>query len=475
MKNRLLVFLLPLLLVFACKKDPILTDSSAKLEFSADSVLFDTVFTTIGSTTRQFKIYNRNKQALKISSISLANGTKSIFRLNINGTPGAVLKDVEINAKDSLFIFVEVTVNPTTGANPFIVKDSVVFETNGNKQDVDLIAWGQNAHYIKPNVFPKNGLPNYSVLGCDTTWTDNLPHVVYGYAVVDSGCKLTIKEGTKIYFHKNSGLWVYRKGNLLVQGTKDKPVVFQGDRLEADYKDVPNQWDRIWINEGDADNEITYAEIKNGFIGLQVEMLEGPLSNRTIVKNTTIKNMGGYGVLTRALDFKASNTVISHCGTYAVAITGGGNIDFKHCTVGNYWNFTPRSTPSLVITNYFQRGKAIIVNDLSNAYFGNCIIYGTNENEIATDFLADALSNYKFENSLIRIDPKTNTGTANFVNILKNVDPQFVDNRKDYKINTSSPAVNAGLKSVALQVPTDILGNSRVAGTPDMGAYEVKP
>jgi len=126
---------------YSCRKDDVTTDSSAKLDFSNDSVIFDTVFTTIGSTTKRLQIYNRNSDKVIISSISLAKGNNSQFRLNVDGVPGNVHQDIEIEGNDSLFIFVEVTVDPNNTLTPFIVEEKINFVTNGNDQSVLLVAW----------------------------------------------------------------------------------------------------------------------------------------------------------------------------------------------------------------------------------------------------------------------------------------------------------------------------------------------
>jgi hypothetical protein len=139
----------------ACKKDELLTDSSAKLEFSVDSVLFDTVFTQVGSTTRSFRIYNKHDQPINISKIFLGGGSSSQYRINVDGTPtttsNPIIRDVEIMAGDSIFVFVQVTVDPTGSTSPLLIKDSVIFETNGNIQDVKLTAIGQDVYLVKPD------------------------------------------------------------------------------------------------------------------------------------------------------------------------------------------------------------------------------------------------------------------------------------------------------------------------------------
>ncbi len=133
-----------------------------------------------------------------------------------------------------------------------IISDSIVFETNGNIQDVDLAAWGQDAHFFVGNKKIEGLSYPYIIVaneGETVTWEDDKPYVIYGWAVVDSTGILNIGPGCNIHFHQNSGLWVYRGGSIHVNGELDSVVTFQGDRLEMEYRDLPGQWDRIWINE----------------------------------------------------------------------------------------------------------------------------------------------------------------------------------------------------------------------------------
>jgi hypothetical protein len=477
MKNILPAVLLSVILLslISCRRDNPLTDPSVKLRFSADTVMFDTVFTTLGSSTRQLKVYNPHNRRVIVSSIRIAGGESSQFRINVDGMPGPSTKEVEILANDSIFIFVEVTVNPLSSNSPLIVNDSIIFEINGNMQDVDLVAWGQNAHYIRPNR-SISGLPPFSIIGCDTTWTNNLPHVIYGYAVVDSTCRLTIQEGTRIHFHNNSGLWVYKGGSIKVNGTKEQPVVFQGDRLEPYYREVPGQWDRIWINEGSVDNEFNYAIIKNGLIGIQAETLDNPMGNGLKITNCYITNMSRSGILSRYYRIDAGNTVITNCGMYAAELTMGGDYSFTHCTFANYWSFKLRKTPSVLILNYIKnQNDQIIAAPLQKADFKNCIIYGNVENEILEDDIGQGVEfNYSFNHCLLRTN-RTLIGN----NLIINEDPRFrkpTDRLEpDYQLMENSPALKKGNPAYAVGIYSSDINGVLRNGNPDLGAYEFVP
>ncbi|MCF8365303.1 MAG: hypothetical protein K9H16_05950 [Bacteroidales bacterium] len=475
--SAILFIIIGFVIVFSsCKKDDnIDTNPAIKLSFSSDTLIFDTVFSTIGSITELIKVYNPSDNKVNISTIRLAKGANSRYSINVNGESGIVFNDVEIQGNDSIFLFAKVTINPNDDASPFIVTDSILFETNGNPQDIDLVAWGQNAGYILWNKNPEN-LPKYRIVageGVDTTWTNELPIVVYGYAVVDSTGSLTIEAGTKVHFHSGSGLWIYKGGSLKVMGTQEEPVYFQGDRLEGFYSDLPGQWDRIWINEGAVDNEINYAIIRNGFIGLQLETLQEFMGNQLFLNNTIIENMSGAGILTRYYFVAGQNCVIANCGQYALALTLGGGYDFRHTTIGNYWRDGIRTSESVYLNNYFIGQNNQVIAYPFYANIANSIIYGNqNEELVIDDSVADF--SYTFDHCLIKTELNIALDT-NFKFTLKNEDPLFLDpSTNNLQPDSLSPVIGAGSFEVANTVPLDINGISRT-DRPDLGAYQWTP
>lgn len=463
-----------LILVSACRKeDKINTSENVSLAFSADTIIFDTVFSTIGSITKNIRIYNPSSERISISSIKLANGVDSRYAINIDGQSGTQFTNVEIAGNDSIYLFARVTIDPNDATLPFIVTDSIVFETNGNIQDVDLVAWGQNARFILWDTDRPN-LPKYKIVagtGVDTTWTNDLPIVVYGYAVVDSTGSLTIEAGTKVHFHQGSGLWIYKGGSLKVLGTMEEPVYFQSDRLDGFYQYLPGQWDRIWINEGAVDNVINYAVIRNGFIGLQVETLQEYMGNQLNLSNTIIENMSGAGILSRFYVIAAQNCVITNCGQYALALTLGGAYDFRHTTIGNYWRYGIRTTPAVYLNNYYVDAGFQSVTFPMNVNFANSILYGNQREEVVIDTENEAEVQITFDHCLMKTEIDiTNNGM--FFNSLRNEDPLFANQSENIlQLDSLSPARNIGSIETALTAPTDIRGVSRTE-SPDLGAYE---
>jgi hypothetical protein len=468
----ILTFLIAVGYLFSCEDDKYLSSGDVRLGFSTDTVMFDTVFTSIGSTTEHLKIYNPYDQKLLISSIKLAKGDASNFRLNINGVSANEVSDLEIAPKDSIYIFVEVTVDPNGQNIPLVVKDSILFMTNMNQQDVDLVAWGQDFNLIK-----KRRLQT-------ATWTNEKPYLVYDYAYVDSNAILTIEPGTKIYFHKDAGL--YAKGRIIANGTVENPIIFQGDRLEDVYANIPDQWSQILLYSGSKNNEFSNVEIKNANIGLQVGNIEDEGFASVKLKNTKIQNMAFAGIFAMKSDITAENCLITNCGSLAVALLVGGSYEFTHSTIANYWGgYTSkakaRSTPSLLIQNFVSvKADQVYVGDLAKANFGNCVITGNvfDGNELLVGKRPEASFNYKFDNCYIQVsDTFKTTNAEHFTNILRGKvnDRLFVDpyTKYNFEIDTLSPLKDAGKLSIGRLVPYDLKGRDRLSDkAPDLGALE---
>jgi hypothetical protein len=463
--TRTVFYLLPLIIILiasSCnKKDKIDTSPSVRLSFSADTVLFDTVFTTIGSVTQRLLVYNTNNSKIRISSINLAGGASSPYKLNIDGIPENSAGDVEIEAHDSLYILVRITIDPGNQDLPFIVSDSIVFNTNGNVQNVKLVAWGQDAYFHKDMMLK------------GTTVFDSLkPHVIYGTLRVDTAGSLTVQQGAKLYFHKNSGLAVSMDATLKVDGTLDHPVTFAGDRLDPYYRDLPAQWNGIDLERGSINNTINYAVIKNGNYGITIDSL--PLNGNAMltIDNTIIQNVGSSGIYAYSTKIISTNCVIGNTGGSSLALVKGGDYDFRQLTIGNYWSASVRLSPSLYISNYVYGGTgSTIPNDLTKAYFANSIIYGVMSEEMVTDSTSAAAFNYLFDHCLLQTE-KPVTSPVHYSGSFSNQDPKFVDPPKwDFQLDTLSPAIGKGIN---VGVSFDIKGVAR-GSAPDLGAYQFVP
>lgn len=477
-------YILPLILItilFACKKDDLNNSETktATLHFSTDTITFDTIFASIGSITKTLTVYNRNNFDVK-TNIELLGNSAANFRMNVDGIAGNNQKNIEVPAKDSIFIFLEVTIDPSSNTTPYILSDSLVFTTGSKKQDVDLVAWGQDAYFHTANAtgiivdgsdtikFP------YHQLDCSQPWENDKPHVIYGYAIVDPGQTLTINAGCEVYLHKNSGILVGNPfieqsgGTIKVNGALGNEVTFQGDRLDSWYRNLPGQWDRIWLMPGSINNEFNYAIIRNGNIGIHADTVAN--HNPTVkVNNTIIENMSSIGILGQGANITATNTIISKCGQYAVACNIGGTYNFTHCTFANYWDYNHRNTPSILLNNFYEGADGnVYVRNLDAANFTNCIIDGSLSTEVSFQKQELGTFNYTFDHCMLKIDPDEDTSTDHYINSIINESVNFEDKENgNYHLDEKSPAIDAGKYTFILD---DIEGNIR--NTPDLGAYE---
>ncbi len=493
MKYLLLATTLLLFLLTACRKEDKFTSSSGdKLEFSVDTLRFDTVFTELGSDTRFIRVYNRHSESIRISKIQLVGNQQSKFNLNVDGVPGDQHEDVVIYPNDSIYVFVEVKINPDEplSSSPFFVYDSIRFETNGNVQHVTLEAFGQNANYI-PNRWSRDSITLYSCAGGEVIWDDPKPYVLYGVVAFDN-CTLTLPAGARIHVHGglsrtidptnnetiiyNSGrLFFLQNGRLNVQGTVEDPVIIEGDRLEGDFQDADGQWTGIIFGAGSSGHVIENAIIKNSLFGIYVDS-----SAELSMKNVQVFNTSGVGLFAFHSSVQAENCLFYNNGTNAVQLAYGGNYDFTYCTFANYG--TDAAALSMgngicddeVCTNVYL--NPLVVN------FANCIIYGSKRDEITiSDFSNDNpfYLQYALDHCIVRVDQLLDPvmGYPDFFDHCNECltpssqDALFVSvNEDDYHLDTLSVAEQKALP--ILGIGFDLIGTERDPAMPDIGCFE---
>ena len=499
MKNTCLISALIFIVILSsCRDDFETIPSTGELLFSKDTVFLDTVFTNIGSSTYNFKVYNKSSNDIHIPSIKLGNGEASSYRLNVDGLPGKSFENIEILAKDSIYIFVETTIDYSQVTNP-LYTDEILFNNGNQEQQVQLVTLVQDAIFIKPNQDPftrkidsltLNGQPTLIrgrfLEDSELTFTDEKPYVIYGYAAIPENKTLTINAGAKIHFHANSGLIADENATLNINGQLNDPVIIQGDRLEPGFSETPGQWGAIWLRAGSKDHTINHTSIKNGDIGILVDSIGSNSTPTLTIKNTQLYNFSNYGILGRETNILGENIVINNAGFSSLACIIGGTYNFTHSTFANYWSNGLRQFPTVLINNYFtyidNNTEIIETRNLTEANFTNCIIYGNNNIELLLDNIEGATFNYNFKNNIIQFDDFNNSltdfleydfnDTNHYQNNIFNLLPHFRNPyMNDLIIGEESAGNNAADSSGASQVPLDILGMNRIS-TPDIGAYQ---
>jgi hypothetical protein len=500
----LLLFLFGLITISSCRKDFETILNTGQLEFSKDTVYLDTVFTNIGSSTYSLKVYNRSNNAITIPKIRLENGNDSNYRLNVDGIPGKDFENIDILAKDSIFVFVETTIDYSQINTP-IYEDKLLFDNGDNMQSVTLITLVQDAHFLYPS--KSNGIIETIIIdGIDTEvqgrflddneliFTNEKPYVVYGYMVIGDESNalktLVVNPGVKVYFHQNSGLIINNNskmevnGSLNIDGQEETEITFQGDRLESDFDNIPGQWGQILFRTKSFGNVINYLNIKNASIGFNVFGDGSNMKNITI-KNTKIYNSSFLGIWGNNANIEAENLVISNAGVSCFAGVSGGTYIIKHSTFGNYWNSSLRNTPNFILSNYnvFRReDEAIEELNLNEAIISNSIIFGNNNIELSMEKSDQADFNYLFQNSIIKFDDTAGSFTNNelfdftndnhYKNIILNGNVDFKNVSSNLlEINANSNAINKAKINITQEVPYDIKGIERTIPA-DIGAYQ---
>jgi hypothetical protein len=446
-----ILFCSALAILCSCKRadEKITTSQDARLEFSKETLLFDTIFSTVGSSTQAFYVFNRNKNAVKISSIQVGGLATSNYTITIDGDQTYFKSDVELKGKDSILVLVKVLINPQSQNLPYLVADSIIFNTNGNIQQVKLLAYGQDANFL-----------NNVTLPCNTTWNSAKPYVIYNSVIVPPGCSLTIDKGVKVYSHKNSFIKV--QGTLLVQGQADSLVRFEGDNLDNKYSNLAAQWGGIIFESGSKNNAIDWAYIKNAETGISMKQeSDADTIAELVISNSILRNMSEKGIDALATDLYAWNCLISNCAGNLFSGTGGGNYFFRHCTLAGYSYTFFRSSPAMQLSNFSSSVSGMLYSRMINT-----VIYGDlGADELGLGDNGSSGFDVMADNCLIKRSVAL-SGSNNL-----NVNPEFQNPAQgDFHPDSTSgsPLIDAGKLTGIL----NDLDNQVRDAVPDIGAFE---
>ncbi|WP_026730338.1 hypothetical protein [Flavobacterium denitrificans] len=499
MRRYFALLIFGIILAFSsCRTDFDTVASTGDLKFSKDTVYLDTVFKNIGSSTYQLKVYNQSKNDISIPIIQLKKGLSSKYRMTVDGMAGnngKIFKDVTLLAKDSLYIFIETTAD-ITDANPtdFLYTDEIQFDSGANLQEVALVTLIQDAVFLYPNQNPDGTKEKIKIDGKDVDgfylsendlvngnellFTKQKPYVIYGYAGVPENKMVSFEAGARVHFHVNSGLYVAKNASLQINGAVsatdklENEVIFEGDRLESLYSDIPGQWKSVIIENQSGTHSINHLTLKNAVTGLDIRNT----ANTIQIKNSQFYNFAEHGILSKNGKINGENLVINYAGISSLSCVYGGNYSFAHCTFNNNWQ---NSSHFAVNVSNSLAGASPETNPLTQATFNNCIIYGSNFNEFNLSKNANAAFVYQLNNCLLKFNSSSTdpnyqfkTDPAHYTNIILNENPKFHNvSQNKFNIDKTSAAFAKG--NQAYIIPTDILGITRTS-PPDLGAYQSK-
>lgn len=461
-----IVFIFILMSQISCRKDFDTISSNGVLTFSADTIFLDTVFNNLTTTTQVLTVYNKSKNDITIPKIQLGK-TNSKYRLNVDGIPGTEFDDILVLKEDSIFVFIETTAAISDTNDEMLYTDQILFDPDGNEQDVDLVTLVKEATLL----YPVTGETDFEL--SESTLTKEKPYVIYGNAIVPDNSSLTIEAGSTIYFHENASLTLSNGSTFNVAGTLQDSVVFRGDRLSYIYDNVAGQWSGIKIQE-EVTATINYLKVLNPTIGLSIG------NNSTVsIKNTEVYNAGDYSVFAENAILNGENLVLGQARLANLNLKGG-NHSFNHCTFANYWSKGIRFNKNLVLSNYSTNEDDTTTElPLQQASFVNCIIAGNRKSEIEFDKKEEfAIFNFSFNNCLINLEKNEEEdfldtdNTTYYLNCLFNKNLHFRNTSiNDLRIGLENEGINKADNSNSALAPLDIIGTDRTSA-PDIGAYQ---
>lgn len=477
--KRILIILaaLPIICwITGCRESTVSDDPTLHLSFSVDSICFDTVFTTLGSSTQRVMVYNNNRNAIKIASVSHKDNR---FSINLDGENDITqLRDIQINGGDSLFLFIRATIDPQADDSPAWITDTIWFMVNGNRQGLPVEAYGQNVWIIRS----RNGR---SDCPDGITFGGSRPYLIYDTIVATD---VTIEKGMTLYMHNTASIYVL--GNLNAQGTLDAPILIRGDRTDKLFEKVPyshasGQWGGIFLqnDSASATYELNHVDIQSGNIGLYCYSTDKNQRAKLTLLNSRIHNHAAYGLVLENTDATVINTEISNCAAYCIYSAGGTQM-FVHNTIASFFGM-PNS--NLNIHNVSSQDvAAVYVDNLSkhlaetNLSMHNCIVTGARKNNfvLATPlpqyYSGHISNNYIKGDSLSSPNCQNNTYAQDSDHVFVNTQYMYKEYKYyDFHLDSISAAIGIGDSIITKNcAPTDKDGISRLGCPVDAGCYQ---
>lgn len=471
-------------LLVGCQADRLTDDPTCRLAFSKDTVLFDTVFTTIGSSTQTLMVVNPNKNALRIERVALASGR--YFRVNVNGEPlngtSSTSQEaaVTIAGSDSLFVFIRATIDPQDSNSPVFIRDTLLFGLSQGIQQVILEAYGQDVVLIR-------SAKKRTEYARDFVFKHDKPYLIYDSVLI--GGKTTIEAGATLYMHQ--GAAIFALGDVEAVGKLNQPVTLRGDRLDRLFDSVPyryaaGMWDGLYLlNYKDAPRaaySFDYLNCEGGNIGLYCYSERTQDLPSLTLSNSRLHNHALYGVVLQNIDATIANTEISNCASYCLYLDGG-EFDIVHTTIASYFGATNVNIQStqkedvagVYINNLSKTGAATNVN------VRNSIITGSRRNQLvlATPlpqyYAGTWYGNYLKTDSLTIPHAHDNVywSEEDTLEVFRNTYYKYKEYRYyDFRLDSLSPARGIGDSIAALSYPFDCNGISRENKHPDAGCYQ---
>lgn len=448
------------LLVTSCEEsDKFSSNPNLGLEFSRDTLRFDTVFTTLASPMQRMKVYNRNKNSISFESIELMNPEKSGFRINVDGLGGTKFEGVDLYRKDSIYITVDAKLHETIGKN-LLVRDSICLKWNGNTKYIQLGAYGVNINIWDDMTISSN-----------TQLPAEKGYYIRGALTINEGVTLQIEEGTTFYMDKKASIKI--NGTMEAKGTVKKPITFRGHRFDMIEKNIPydnasDQWIGVTVGANSFNNILENVRIRNSQKGIDF-LPSTPNQKKATLLNTVVHNTSHFGIRAANSNIDAVNCLFSNSKGALLEIAGG-SYSFLHTTIANYYTWHSRTSSSVILENSKY--------PLTKCEFKNSIIVGSRRNE--TSIAVGEESSYVFNNCVIQASAPSDA--PQFIGkTIWNIDTPFLfkdlNSQKRYfynfELTDNSSARNAADATLATEAPFDLRGVPRSTDPkPDIGCYE---
>lgn len=360
-----------LLTLLSCSKEsgPIFPDvkDGRNYSLSTDTLYLDTLPSLYLSSTYSLRIYNPHpSKNIVLKSIRIQGGIKRGFQLNIDGFATQIYEHIQIEARDSIQLFIRAFLPEGTKDQPELVADSLrIEEMSGRIHYLPIIAIRQNVDHV-----------DVLHIREDMERARERPLLVKDSIVVEEGATWRLISPSQLWL--GSSAYIRVKGRLQVQGQLGSPIRLVGIRRDSflpriSYSRVPNQWGGIVVSSTGI-LELKGLHLLNSRWGIYYEeRLEETSSPALLMSHCRLHNIGGIGIRATQGIYSIKDSELSNT-LGATLLLSAGRYEVERSSIINHYPWPGVRSGSALVYNNGINGQG---ETSSSLYIRHCIIDGS--------------------------------------------------------------------------------------------------
>lgn len=435
-------------LVCGCSADLPGSSGAGALEFSLDTVRFDTVMHSRVSSMRRVSLRNVSGHAVRVERVGVEGPRAGAFHVVVDGVGIESFGGMLLAAGDSAIFVLQVY---TEEYRPDVFEQldvRIVVESGEGNFSLPARAWNAGWSALDADIRGHVVVPAGGIRYVETK------------TEVEAGATLTLSAGVTLLFGNGAELIV--RGGIEALGTARSRVSLLPQRMEPYYMRKPGQWAGVSVGERSSFVRLSHLDLRGAVVGVGVK--GKPLAGSVEVENCRVLYCSQDGLRLERSEAEVRGSIFGQNYRHGVSLLAS-KASMIHCTV------CAESMPPQT-----RIGESIWLDDGAGSAtldIENSIIWGDRQMEIGVKGGGELGGRLRAANSVVRVPEDLLGGLHSFTGCTTG-DPHLVGRAQGlYYLGGESSGRLLGRLVAGSATLTDLYGTLRDVASPDAGAVEM--